>query len=255
MKPRIGITCAFNQEGGWFFLRQGYVQAIIAAGGIPLLLPCLPLARDESNYLEIIDGLLLSGGGDLDPLFFGEAPHPGLGEISPERDYFEISLTRKALRLGLPILGICRGLQVLNVAAGGNIYQDLGSQYPGMIMHQQKAPRDYPVHTIDLAPGSRLESILLPKEEGASGSGLNMELENEVDRPLLRVNTLHHQAVRNVAPGFVVSARASDGVIEAIETRGPHLVLGVQWHPEYLWEKDRRFLGLFQALVKAARRV
>lgn len=234
-KPRIGLTCAFNPTEGWFFLRTGSVRAIIAAGGTPLLLPCWPYAEQEEACLSVIDGLLLSGGGDLDPLFFGELPHPGLGEISPEQDYFELPLTRLALKRGLPILGICRGLQVLNVAAGGDLYQDLTTQYPGVIMHQQKAPRDYPVHAIVVTPESKLMTILKLKPEAE-----------------LRVNTMHHQAIRKVAPGFVVSARAPDGVIEAIEAGGPNWAVGVQWHPEYLWEKEPGFFGLFQALVKAA---
>jgi putative glutamine amidotransferase len=232
------------------FLRQAYIHSVVAAGGLPILLPVgVDLAMLE-DYLDGVEGLILSGGGDIDSAYFGELPHPGLGEISPERDEFEIELVRLALKREIPLVGICRGVQVLNVAAGGDIYQDLLDQKPGGIMHQQNAPRDYPIHPVAVASGSRLAQVLTL--ESKWDSGLKYDLDLDSSGITMRVNSLHHQAIRKVAPNFRVSAWAPDGVIEAVEIITDTLVIGVQWHPEYLWEKDPRFLGLFRSLVEAA---
>lgn len=148
-----------------------------------------------------------------------------------------------ALVNDIPILGICRGIQVINIAAGGSIYQNIDTHYSKLIMHEQKAPRDFPIHSVEVVSDSRLARIL--------NLDLRREKENNV-KLCIRVNSFHHQAIKEVAPGFIVSAWAPDGVIEAIESIKKSLVLGVQWHPEYLWIKDGRFLGLFRALVEVA---
>jgi putative glutamine amidotransferase len=183
---------------------------------------------------------------DVDPAHYGEDPHPKLGKVDPSLDQAELALARWALADGLPVLGVCRGIQTLNVAAGGTLYQDLESQYPGALFHACSPP-DYPrthrAHTIAVEPGSRLAGILGARE--------------------VSVNSRHHQAVKDLAPGFAETARAPDGVIEGIEAgharpgrgisaRDRGFAVGVQWHPESLAAEDPQMLALFGALVGAA---
>ncbi len=229
----IGITCLQEHEHGQVFLPETYFRAVERAGGIPVLLPPLSPGLGVGRLVELVDGILLAGGGDVDPVFFGEEPLPDTGVITPERDLFEIALVRRALHAGRPVLGICRGMQVLNIAAGGDIHQDV-SRAGARIKHYQEAPRWHPTHRLQVRHGSLLARTL--------GDGA------------LRVNSLHHQAVRRLAPGLSVSARAEDGIIEAIEGNGPAFVLGVQFHPEAMYERQPLFLNLFAALVGAAQR-
>lgn len=225
LKPVIGITCSIAEECGQLMLRQEYLNAVAAAGGIPVALAPRLEIHLVAGCLEICQGFLLSGGGDLDPSYWGELPSPALGSISPVRDYFEIALTRMALTAEKPLLGICRGIQVLNVAAGGSLYQDLQT---GM-SHQQNAPRSHTFHDIVIEKESRLGAI--------------------VQASRIRVNSFHHQAVQRVAGGFIITALSPDGTIEAIEAeRG--FALGVQWHPEDL--KDPGSAALFSALIESA---
>jgi putative glutamine amidotransferase len=232
MKPVIGITTAYNPEQDHYFLRNRYVGGVRQAGGLPLLLPYLP--DDESLVIcaRRLDGLLLTGGGDIHPFLFGEEPNRKLGAFDPERDAFEIAIMKTMLNLRKPVLGICRGIQVINVALGGTLYQDLETQLPGSLQHQQQAARRHPAHGVTVQPESRLAGIL--------GSAR------------LRVNSLHHQAIRDPAPGLRVTAWADDGVIEGVEAPGDPLLLGVQWHPEDLWRHDPAAASLFRALVQAA---
>lgn len=237
MRPRIGITCGLSGEGRpAFTVKEAYVRAVFTAGGLPILLPPvgdgLTLEPPVEAWLEGLDGLLLPGGGDVDPVFFGEEPRPGLGDVEPERDVLELALVQAALAAGLPILGVCRGCQVLNIAAGGSVYQDLPGELPGVLKHRQAAPMWYPTHLVQVEPGSRLAQLLGVTE--------------------LRVNTSHHQAVKRVAPGWVVTARAADGVVEGIELPKHPFALGVQWHPEAMVERDPVQRRLFAALVEAA---
>jgi len=231
MKPRIGITCARGDAApDRYTLHSGYVEAIAAHGGLAVLLPCLPEA-DPAEYLDAVDGLLLSGGGDLDPAHFGEEPRVWNGRIDPVADVFELELARRFLAAGRPVLGICRGMQVLNVAAGGDLYQDLREDAGTTLQHDQQAPPWYGTHAVDVAEGSGLRAIL---QEGR-----------------VRVNSFHHQAVRRVAPGFLPAARAADGVIEAIERPGGAFTIGVQWHPERMHPACRASRRLFDAFVRA----
>lgn len=233
MPAVIGITCSWDDDSGRYYLNSLYVRAIVAAGGVPVIIPDCFRKEQMQQLLSFLDGLLLSGGGDVDPVYFGEEPLPSCGEITPARDALEIELVRMSLAAGLPVLGICRGAQVLNIAAGGNIYQDLNTQVKDCLQHNQKAPIWAPTHRIQIRPGTRLESIFRERE--------------------LRVNSFHHQAVRNPAPGFIVCALAGDGVIEGIESTTHRFALGIQCHPEGMWEKDSRFLQLFRALVEASK--
>ena len=229
MKPMVGITAGFDPEGLRLALHRSYFQAVAAAGGVPWVVPPLP-PGDAPAVAELVQGLMLAGGPDLDPVFFGEEPR-GTRAICPERDRFELELVGEVRRRGKPVLAICRGLQVLNVAAGGDLHQDLGAAYPEALKHEQDAPEWYATHRVRLMPGSRLARIF--------------------GRTELRVNSFHHQAVRRVAPGFRVCAWSDDGIVEAIEAPGSGFVIGVQWHPERMWERDEHQFGLFRAFVAA----
>lgn len=240
-RPLIGIPAATLEPppnpGALYFQFSGnYPAALAACGAAPAIIP-LGLPDDILRDLfERLDGLLLAGGVDIAPAAYGEAPHPALGRVDPARDDAELKVARWALAADLPILGICRGIQSLNVAAGGTLYQDLPAQYPGAIRHAYRpaeSPWEQPTHRVTVAADSRLAAIL-----GAAG---------------LAVNSFHHQAVKDPAPGFAVVARAEDGVIEGIERPDARFVVGVQWHPEGMFRTDPLARRLFAAFVEAAR--
>ena len=232
MRPVIGIVASLNQERKSYVAGKAYVEAIQGAGGAPLLLPAVGDDSVAAQLFTQLDGLLLPGGPDIDPLHFGEEPMYKYTRIDPESDHVELLLARLALRNNIPILGICRGIQMLNIAAGGDIYQDLAAQRAETLIHDQKAPWWYPTHAIEIQPQTTLLEIL--------------------GEPRLRVNSYHHQAVRNVAPNFRVSALASDGVIEAIENPSLRYAIGVQWHPEQMYREYPLFKRLFVTLVEEA---
>ncbi|GAB6158463.1 gamma-glutamyl-gamma-aminobutyrate hydrolase family protein [Desulfotomaculum varum] len=230
MRPVIGITSSYDRESGRTYLSRYYVEAVQAAGGVPMVLPCI-LAEDQAEeILAAVNGLLLSGGVDVDPLLFGEQPHPLMGDICPARDRFELALTRLALARDLPVLAICRGIQLLNVAAGGTLWQDVSLAVQQPLKHDQQAPRWYGTHTIQIQAGSRLAAAW-----GHSAV----------------VNSFHHQAVNRVAEGFQVTARSADGIVEGLESNRHTYVVGVQCHPECMYQ-DTRILALFESFVQAA---
>ena len=237
MRPIIGLTGKLrdtNTSVPGMFLGAGYTNGVAEAGGLPWAIPYLEKESDLRELAQRLDGLLLTGGVDMDPVaYMGEQPVPALGEICPERDWMEAILFDEMQKQGKPVLGICRGMQVINVLLGGTLYQDLPSQKQGdLIQHDQKAPVWYPAHSVTVAEGTQLREIF-----GAECIG---------------VNTFHHQAVKDAAPGLIVSAVADDGVVEAIERpEGPYLV-AVQWHPELMWGKNPLFLRLFESFVQAS---
>lgn len=239
MTPVIGISVSTLMLPGTrgvrrFALPDYYVRCVQDAGGLPVLFPNVS-ADAAAGYLARVDGLLLSGGVDVDPSLFEQEPHPKLGEVDTDRDHFEIALARGARDAGMPILAICRGSQVLNVAFGGTLMQDVPSLVEGALMHEQKALRhDAPCHSLTIEPGTHLHEI--------AGSTSR------------RVNSFHHQAVDRLADGFRVTARSSDGVIEGIEDPAHPFCVGVQWHPERMPEHDLT-KHLFGALVEAAAQV
>lgn len=232
MQPWIGVTCSVDDEG--YHLGLAYVQAVEQAGGLAAALPCREDVERWISGLRRFDAILLSGGADLDPVYFGEEVTPENGAIQPERDRFELAVARYALSTGKPLLAVCRGMQVLNVAAGGDLYQDIHAQTSSRVQHQQRAPRWYPTHSVRLVKGTRLHRIL------------------GVDT--IRVNSFHHQAVRRLGEGIVPAAHGPDGIIEAIEVSGHPFAVGVQWHPEHMAMRDAHQRALFAALVAAARR-
>jgi putative glutamine amidotransferase len=244
--PIIGVPCLvgiahFARNDAWFPKIYGnvidYLQAIEAAGGAPLLIHLTTNDEVLDRLYQQIDGLLLAGGEDIDPASYGAPRHPRLGDPDPLQDDVEIKLTRRALRDGKPILAICRGIQLLNVARGGTLYQDIPSDIPGALNHNESTDRQdmrYLAHPILIDSDSRLADLL-----GATEA---------------MVNTLHHQALRDIAPALRVTARAPDGVIEAVEAESSAWVVGVQCHPEMLWDStDLRWARVFQAFVQAAR--
>ena len=240
MRPVIGITCSLTASpiGDSIYALErniiacDYARAIEYVGGTPLLVPHVEDMGCIDRYLGVLDGLVLSGGGDIDPLLFGQEPHQNMGSVDCVRDEMELQLTQKALDQDLPILAICRGIQMLNVAAGGTIYQDIAAEMPQpTLRHSQTGAGWYASHTIDILSDSRLFQIF--------GS------------PTTRVNSFHHQAVRDVPKGFIVTAKAKDNVIEAIESPTHRFALGVQCHPEMMWERHPEALNLFTAFLKA----
>jgi putative glutamine amidotransferase len=234
--PTIGLTMASvpaeANRSARLAQNLTYIQAVIRAGGLPLLIPHLEeLALLRAAY-ERLDGLLLPGGEDIHPSHFREAIHERCRSISPERDATELPLARWAVDEGKPVLGICRGVQVLNVALGGSLYQDIGAQCPGAGRHDWYPgfPRNLMAHGAALAEGSALARIL-------GGS-------------VVAVNSLHHQSVKDVAPVFFVTAVAPDGVVEGVQARDHPFAIGVQWHPEELAATDAGSQRLFEALVR-----
>jgi putative glutamine amidotransferase len=212
-------------------LGMPYVRAIARAGGIPVVLPPLPEAA-VAALLAPLAGVCLSGGPDLDPSAYGASPSPDLGPIEPALDKFELAVARTADALGLPILGICRGAQALNVARGGTLHQHLPAITDGSVVHRQTLPGWAETHHVDVAPASRLAYVLGTQTLGT--------------------NSFHHQAVDRLGNGLHAVAWAQDGTIEAIESDGERFVLGVQWHAETLDQPEGPHVRLFEALVRAA---
>jgi len=232
-RSRIGLTLDVDEDGRRYEIKQGYVEAVLEAGGLPVLLPhAEPVA---AAYLALIDGLVVTGGAfDIPPELYGDARREVCGPSKADRTRFEKEILEAALAAGLPVLGICGGMQLLNVVRGGTLYQDLPSD-AGIGGHEQPAPKDVPTHPVKVAAGTLLWRLLGPPV------------------PEHRVNSTHHQAVREPGTGVLVAATAPDGVIEAIELPDLPFAVGVQWHPEAVRRHDPRQAGLFTGLVEASR--
>ncbi|HLK59391.1 MAG TPA: gamma-glutamyl-gamma-aminobutyrate hydrolase family protein [Chthonomonadaceae bacterium] len=234
----VGITCSTlpgaEGSGPRQMLNRSYAWAVEQAGGVPLILPVTTDTEAASRYLSVLDGLLLSGGVDVGPERYGQTPHPELGEVDTDRDITEWTLLQAALAQDMPIFGICRGIQMLNVALGGTLYQDLPSERPGPIHHQQRQqniPRNQATHSIEVHEDTRLASLV--------GAGE------------MRTNSFHHQALRDVASPLVVTALAPDGVIEGVESLRHRYLVAVQFHPEDTAPVDEKSRRLFRGFVAA----
>ncbi len=244
MTPVIGVTANLREDpkseeqrplGHFVRADFDYVDGVVGAGGIPMVLP--PIVEMAEKVAGRIDGLLLSGGSDLDPSYYGEEPAPELNATVPKRDAFEMALVQHALERGIPVFGICRGLQILNVALGGTLYQDLPSQlHPDLIAHRQQVPKWQWTHEVEVDGNSKVAGIM------------------ETDD--IRVNSYHHQAIKDLSDDLVAVAHSSDGVIEAAES--PSLserwLVGVQWHAEAMRDVGPENRNLFRAHVVAAER-
>ena len=240
--PLIGITCSRTTGGAWGIYSLGhfmdytfsdYSEAVLNAGGAPLIIPAAQDQKSLAGILSSLGGLILSGGPDLHPRRYGEEPLTGLGEVDETLDQMEILAAKLAIENNLPLLGICRGIQVLNVALGGTLYQDIASQAPDSICHTPKADKAVNTHTVHIHSGSRLHKLFGKRE--------------------IWVNGKHHQAVKDLASELVAAARSSDGIVEAAEHPRRRFAVGVQWHPEGTWRVDPYSQKLFSAFVQAAR--
>lgn len=239
-RPLIGITAAESQyikppHHAIFSLNQVYVRAIEESGGVPLMLP--PILSEDSlrEVFARLDGIVFSGGGDINPSIYGEPPHATLWGLSDDRDRVELELARWAAHREKPLLGICRGIQVLNVALGGTLIQDIPAEVPDALQHSfddAVVARDYIAHPVKIENGSHLRQVI--QSEIAS------------------VNSWHHQALKRIAPNLTVVAQAPDGIIEAVEVDGHRFAIGVQWHPEWLYRNQPEMKRLFTALVEAS---
>lgn len=234
-RPRLGLTLDSEDDGGgysvlpWYALRQNYADAVAAAGGLPLALPHVPELAE--SYLDTLDGIVVTGGDfDVDPALFGAGARHDTVKTKDRRTAFELALLRGALARDLPVLGICGGQQLLNVALGGTLIQHLPDEIAADIAHEQPNPRTEPGHTVTLVPGTLLHRIC--------------------GRDRMAVNSAHHQAAKAVGPGVVINATAFDGVIEGIEAPAYRFCLGVEWHPEF--HIDPADSEIFTALVTAA---
>ena len=237
-RPIIGLTTyrkySRDTNRPLFGLMRAYVEAVTAGGGIPLLIPLGLSDEDLLTVIERVDGLVLPGGGDIDPNFYKGNKHQALREIDRDRDRVEIFVAQQATKLEKPFLAICRGHQVLNVALGGTMWEDLASQRPDGIKHDywDSGPRTDLPHHVEIDPNSRLAAI--------------------IGRETTAVNSLHHQGVRDIAPDLVVTAVAPDGLVEGLEVAGHPFAVAVQWHPENLVGNDPAMLALFEALAAAS---
>ncbi|MDR3254488.1 MAG: gamma-glutamyl-gamma-aminobutyrate hydrolase family protein [Synergistaceae bacterium] len=228
----IGVLPIYDKSLKCCWMIPGYMQGVLDAGGLPAI---LPLTSDETALESIArtyDGLLFTGGSDIDPSHYGQAPIPECGETCPERDAMETSLFRLALELDKPMLGICRGAQLFNVMLGGSLYQDIPTGLSAShVDHNQKKPYDRPIHSLNLVENEFLSDIL------------------ETDK--IWVNSAHHQGVLNPAPGIVPLARSYDGLIESFRLPGKRFLLAVQWHPELSIHSDEYSPKIFSSFVRA----
>lgn len=240
-RPLIGCTtyrktADQNPPIDLFGLMPTYVEAIVAAGGVPILIPLGLSDEDLQTIFERVDGLLLPGGGDIDPSFYRGDPHATLWGIDRDRDRVEFFIARAAVAQRKPLLAVCRGHQVFNVALGGTLWVDVASQMPNAIKHDNFGiyPRNHLAHEVKLQPESTLSQCL----------GSNKAA----------VNSLHHQGIRDLAPELTAVGVAPDGLIEAVEITGHPFAIGVQWHPENLIHDDPAMLSLFKGLIRASLR-
>ena len=239
-RPRIGLTMRLELASRRFYLGRDYAESVETLGAVPVHLSLIPTEEYISAAVDGLDGILLPGcDSDLDPHLYGEEPHPKLGPVVPEKDKTDLLVLAEAERRNLPVLAICYGMQSLNVSRGGTLIQDIESQVENYLKHEQGVPRDRNSHRIEVEEGSMLAG--LPAFGSSNGT--------------LRVNSHHHQAVKDVGENLKATAWANDGVIEGIEdTREDRFVLGVQWHPELSSATDDLSRDVFRAFVEECSR-
>ena len=230
-KPMIGVLPLVDVQRESLWMLPNYMDAVTASGGLPIMLPLTANPAELEQLCALCDGFLFTGGQDVDPTLYGAEKLPECGELSRERDAMEARLLRLAMAARKPIFGICRGIQVMNAALGGTLYQDLPSQHPSQVRHVMTRPYDAQIHTVTLS-GSLAELL------GTAEMG---------------VNSLHHQAVRDIAPGMEVMAVAPDGIVEGMRLRNYPFLWAVQWHPEFSFRTDARSRKLFAAFLAACK--
>ena len=234
-RPRIGITMRLELETDRFYIARHYSEAVAAAGGAPIHISLIPQRDYITSVMDGLDGVLLPGSdSDIDPMRYGAEPHPQLGSVVPVKDETDLLVLEEVEKRGVPLFAICFGMQALNVFRGGTLIQDIASQVPNAIKHQQGTPRDRPSHALNLGGTSLVASLAQ-------------------DNRVL-VNSHHHQAIESVGRDLVATAWTSDGLIEAVEdTRPERFALGVQWHPELGWKNDPLSQALFARFIAASK--
>lgn len=230
-KPLIGVTALIDYGRESLWMLPEYFEGVGEAGGIPVMLPVTGGREEIAQLLEAVDGVLIAGGQDVDPGVYHEAPLSVCGEVSPERDAMEGPLLDAALLAGVPVLGICRGIQFLNAHLGGTLWQDLPAQRPSEVCHRQKPPYDAPAHEVRILPDTPLWEIFRTES--------------------MPVNSLHHQAIRELAPALRPMAVSEDGLVEAAYLPDRPYVWAVQWHPEYSHKVDVNARRIFTAFVRS----
>jgi putative glutamine amidotransferase len=230
MKPVIGVMPLVDEKKDSLWMLPGYMDGISAAGGIPLMFPVTEDGEEIAQLLDMVDGILLTGGHDVDPAIYGEEPLDDSVVPCVQRDRMESEVLRQALEKDMPVIGICRGIQFLNAYLGGTLYQDLPKQRPTNVEHHQTPPYDQPVHKVSLT------------EEGSLFKLLNEET--------LSVNSYHHQAVKELAEGLKIMATSEDGLVEAVEMPAKRFVWAVQWHPEFAYKTDDNCMKIFIEFVR-----
>jgi len=236
MKPIIGLTslCDYNGKKKLNSLNFSYINAITKNGGVPIIIPNLKALSDIDRYIDMIDGIVLTGGEDISPLLYGEEPIKEVKYISYTRDQIELELFDRAYESKLPILGICRGLQVVNVALGGTLYQDIHKQIPDALGHLSTYRLEGGYHSINILEGTRLYDIF--------------------EETTISVNSQHHQSIKALGKDLKISAKADDGVVEAIESTNDSFLLGVQFHPEAMIDEHKEFMGIFDYFIRNIKR-
>ena len=233
MKPIIGVMPLWDEEKDSIWMLPGYMDGLIEAGATPVIFPFTEDAEEAARLVELCGGILFTGGHDVSPRLYREQPLPGLVSCCEKRDALEGIVLQKALELDRAVLGICRGIQFINVSLGGSLYQDLPTQHPSGVTHRQSAPYDVPVHDVEIRADSPLYDCLKTRR--------------------LAVNSCHHQAVRDLAPGLVCMAAAPDGLVEALYMPGRRFLWAVQWHPEFSYKTDPDSRRIFNVFVDAAK--
>ena len=235
-RPRIGLTMRLELDSRRFYLGRDYCEALDASGGVPFHIGLIPDKKYIIESLKHLDGILLPGSDtDVDPHRFGEDPHLRLGKVIPEKDETDLMVLEEAEKLNIPVLGICYGMQALNVFRGGTLYQDIESQMSNSIKHEQGKPLDRNSHAIKIGQGSILARLIT----------------NNNANDVIRVNSTHHQAIKVVGKNLKATAWANDGVVECIEDiRENRFNLGVQWHPELSWKTDELSKQIFNVFVE-----
>lgn len=230
-KPIIGICPLWDEEKNSYWMLPGYMDAVLASGGVPIMLPFAEEDACIEELAEMCDGFVFTGGQDVSPEIYGETVKFDNVGCCKKRDALELALLEKALQQDKSILGVCRGVQFINAALGGTLYQDLPREISSPLEHHQTPPYDVPIHTVELTPGTPLYT-LSGKEE-------------------IAVNSYHHQAIKTLSPKLACMATASDGIMEAVYMLGKKFVFAVQWHPEFLYAVDETSRKIFRAFIES----